>query len=86
MHRTTERFWKCFEHLPSPVKKTANKNFDLLKSDPSHPSLHFKKVGALWSVRAGMNHRALAVEDNDDFIWGWIGTHDEYERMIREEG
>lgn len=32
-----------------------------------------------------MNHRALAVEDGDDFIWGWIGTHDEYERMIKEQ-
>ncbi len=33
-----------------------------------------------------MNHRALAVEDGNDFIWVWIGIHDEYERMIREKG
>jgi hypothetical protein len=32
----------------------------------------------------GINHRALAMEDGEDFIWVWIGTHDEYERMIRE--
>ena len=86
MHHTTERFWKCFEHLPGPVQKTAKKNFELLKTDPSHPSLHFKKVGTFWSVRAGMNHRALAVTDSNDFIWVWIGTHDEYERMIKEAG
>lgn len=86
MHRTTERFWQCFDQLPAFVQKTAEKNFELLKSNPSHPSLHFKKVGAFWSVRAGLNHRALAVEDGDDYIWGWIGTNDEYERMIREEG
>ncbi|CDI00961.1 hypothetical protein BN873_10217 [Candidatus Competibacter denitrificans Run_A_D11] len=34
--------------------------------DPLHPSLHFKKVGKLWSVRVGSTHRALAVEDGDD--------------------
>jgi hypothetical protein len=63
LHRTTEHFWKCFEYLLNLFKKTAKKNFELLKSDPSHPSLHFKKVGAFWSIRGGMNYRALAVED-----------------------
>lgn len=82
MHRTTRRFWKCFANLPAAVQKTAKRNFELLKKDPNHPSLHFKKVGKFWSVRVGMNHRALAIEDGSDFIWVWIGTHDEYERML----
>jgi hypothetical protein len=46
---------------------------------------HFKKVGKLWSVRAGPHHRALAVEDGVDFIWVWIGPHDEYERLIKQQ-
>ena len=86
MHRTTERFWRCFENFSEPVQKISKKNFELLKNDPSHPSLHFKKVGIFWSIRAGLNYRALAVEDGNDFIWVWIGNHDEYERMIKEEG
>ena len=86
MHHATNRFWKCFENLPEPVQEIAKKNFKLLKTDPSHPSLHFKKVGKFWSARAGMNQRALAVENGEDFIWVWIGTHDEYERMIKEMG
>ena len=83
MHRTTNRFWKCFEKLPELVQKLSKQNFQLLKTNPWHPSLHFKKVGKLWSVRADISHRALAVKDGEDFIWSWIGTHDEYERMIR---
>ena len=55
----------------------------MLKANPSHPSLHFKKVGRFWSVRVGINYRALAIDDGEDFIWVWIGTHDEYERMIK---
>jgi hypothetical protein len=70
MHRTTGRFWRCFDDLPEAVQKTARKNFELLKKDPSHPSLHFKKVGKFWSVRVGISHRALAVEDGADFITG----------------
>ena len=86
MHRTTDRFRACLSRLPEAVQSVAHKNFDLLKQNPAHPSLHFKKVGKLWSVRAGINHRAVAVEDGPDFVWVWIGPHDEYRRMIKQEG
>lgn len=86
MHKTTTQFWKCFENLPELVQSVSRKNFDLLKKRPSHPSLHFEKVGKLWSVRVGMDYRALAIEDGEYFIWVWIGTHDEYKRMIKKMG
>jgi hypothetical protein len=85
MHRTSGRFWNLFANLPESVQTVARKNFQLLKDDPSHPSLHFKKVGKLWSVRAGINHRALAVQEGADFIWLWIGPHDEYRRLIKQQ-
>ncbi len=84
MHRTTDRFWKCFENLPDPIQKVSKKNFALLKANPLHPSLHLKKVGKFWSIRVGIAHMALAIEDDEDFIWIWIGTHSEYELMIKE--
>ena len=86
MHRTTARFWRCFEELPEAVQRLARENFKLLKSNMYHPSLHFKKVGNLWSARVGIGYRALAVEDGRDFTWVWIGGHDEYERMIAGKG
>jgi len=85
-HRTTGRFWVCYARLPEAVQKVARRNFDLLKKNQRHSSLHFKQVDKLWSVRAGPHHRALAVEDGEDFIWVWIGPHDEYERIIKQEG
>ncbi len=84
MHRTTNRFWSCFNNLPSSIQKTARKNFELLKDNQKHPSLHFKKVGNFWSARVGIYYRALALEDGEnDFIWVWVGTHEEYERLIK---
>jgi len=85
-HRATTRFWTCFEDLPEAVQKVARHNFTLLKENTAHPSLHFKKVGKLWSVRVGPHHRALAVEDGADFVWVWVGPHDEYERRIKQQG
>ncbi len=83
MHRTTSRFWRYLQQLPEPVQRVARQNFDLLKANPRHLSLHFKKVGKYWSVRVGEAYRALAIKDGNDFTWIWIGKHDEYERLIR---
>lgn len=82
MHHATPRFWECFEALPDPIQRMARKNFDLLKQNPGHPSLRFKKVGDFWSARVGANHRALAIKDGSDYIWVWIGDHDEYDRLL----
>jgi hypothetical protein len=82
-HRATPRFWERYGSLPNDVRELADKNFQLLQRNPRRPSLQFKKVGNLWSARVGLAHRALAVEDGEDFLWVWIGIHDDYERMIR---
>ena len=81
-HRTTAGFWQYYEALPRDAQKRADKNFELLKANPRHPSLHFKKIGDLWSVRVGLQHRALARERSDGIYWFWIGHHDEYDRLI----
>ena len=82
-HRTTKGFRKAYEELPADVRLLANKSFQLLKADPKHPSLHFKKVPAGWSARVGLHHRALAIERSYGFLWYWIGTHADYDRLIK---
>jgi len=83
MHRTTKQFWQRFGELPEDVRSRAKKAFALLRDDPRHPSLHFRKVGSFWSARVDAGCRALAVEDGEDFIWVWVGSHGEYDRILR---
>jgi len=83
LHRATARFWSYLDKLPASIQKTARKNYKLIKDNPGHPSIHFKKVGGFWSARVGIHYRALAFEDKEDFIWVGIGTHEEYERLIK---
>jgi len=78
----TQNFWKAYEKLPPEIRRIADKNFDILKSDPFHPSLHFKKVGRYWSVRAGIQYRALGTRYEDTMIWFWIGDHTTYDQLI----
>jgi len=81
-HSAAPKFWAAYQALPSSIRKLADANFALLKRDPRHPSLQFKKVGRYWSVRVGLRYRALAVEADDAFVWFWIGTHAEYDRLV----
>jgi hypothetical protein len=64
------------------VRTLSDANYELLKSNPSHPSLYFKKVGRFWSARVGLHYRTLAIEAGDDLLWFWIGHHAEYDRLI----
>jgi hypothetical protein len=68
MHRTTERFWRCYGELPENIRCLADQSFERLKENPQHPSLQFKRVGGFWSVRVGLAFRALAVDDGADLI------------------
>ncbi|MCI0460627.1 MAG: hypothetical protein L0Z62_27040 [Gemmataceae bacterium] len=81
-HLTTPRFWDCYQRLPAETQRLADANYQLLKADPSHPSLHFKKVGRFWSVRIGMHYRALAVESDEGLVWFWIGSHADYDKLV----
>ncbi len=82
-HVKGARFKAQYDALPPAVRALADKNFALLKQDPRHPSLHFKRVkDDLWSARVGKRYRALALESSDRFQWFWIGSHTEYDRVV----
>ena len=81
-HRANPKFWRAYGLLTAEVQQLADANFALLKQDPHHPSLHFKKAGRFWSVRVGIHFRAVAVERGAELVWFWIGRHDEYESIL----
>jgi hypothetical protein len=83
IHRASRNFWRCYRQLPTHVQRLANKNFQFLKANPSHASLHFKRLGPYWSARVGAHYRALAIESGTDLVWFWIGTHSEYNQTIK---
>jgi mRNA-degrading endonuclease RelE of RelBE toxin-antitoxin system len=60
-HFASPSFWNCYKKLPKEIQRLADKNFELLKSNQEHPSLHFKKADNYCSVRIGRKYRALGV-------------------------
>ncbi len=82
-HHANPKFWTAYDLLPESVQRSADKSFGLLRTDPMHPSLHFKRVGRYWSARVGLEHRALAIRTGDEMIWFWIGTHADYDKLLK---
>lgn len=84
--RRTPQFRKRYAALPPEIQRKADEAYALFRQDPSHPSLHFKKIDdgnpEVWSVRIDRNSRALGVRRQDAITWVWIGTHREYEERI----
>ena len=81
---TTTEFWEAYSLLPDRVKQLARKSYQLWRKDHFYPSLHFKKVGGvLWSACITRDYRSLALKKGENYYWIWIGTHDEYESLIK---
>ena len=84
--RATRRFWKLYESLPEPIQRLAAKNYRLWRTNPAHPSLDFKQLHGSeerFSVRVGDHYRGLGQRVADGVEWVWIGTHEEYNKLIR---
>jgi hypothetical protein len=82
-HFASRAFWEAYRKLPERVRVLADKNCALLKQNPDHLSLRLKKVGRFWSARVGARYRALGVEIESGILWFWIGSHADYDALIR---
>jgi len=82
-HFASPEFWFHYRLLPESIRELADKNFALLKQDPRHPSLRLRKIGSFWSVRVGIGYRALGKDRTEGIVWVWIGSHAEYDSIIK---
>jgi hypothetical protein len=75
-------FWKCYNKLPDHIRTLADKKFELFSHEPFHPSLGLQQKGQVWTVDIGRSYRAIALREDNDFHWFWIGSHQAYNRLL----
>lgn len=83
---TTQDFRKRLNQLPISVQEQANKAYALWRTDPHHPSLQFKRVNQrqpIYSARVSLSYRALGLLEEKHIYWFWIGTHAEYDELLK---
>jgi len=82
----TPRFWAAYRELPAEIQDAARKAYRLFRENPKHPSLQFKKVHdrePVYAVRITVAYRAVGLLENDEITWFWIGSHAEYDRLLK---
>ncbi len=82
----TADFRTTLASLPPDIQKQAREAFRLFRANPQHPSLHFKRIRAreaAYSARVGIHYRAIAYEEAGELYWFWIGTHAEYDQIVK---
>ena len=84
---TTQRFRQLYARLPKDVQKQAQQAYLRFKDNSNHPGLRFKCIQSennVYSVRVNIDYRALGLLKDDKIIWFWIGSHDDYSRLISQ--
>ena len=82
------KFFDTYRHLPARIRAKARESYRLFAADPA--SVKFKAIkrlangNQLCSARVTRDYRVLGVLMNDIVVWFWIGSHDNYERLIGE--
>jgi mRNA-degrading endonuclease RelE of RelBE toxin-antitoxin system len=82
----TDSFRQAYGKLPAEVRSRVRKAYKQWIANPLHPSLHYKKIHAtlpIWSVRVSLNYRVVGVVHDDKMLWYFVGTHAEYDRLIK---
>jgi hypothetical protein len=80
-------FVALYRALPGEVRDQARQAYSLFDQNPHHPSLRFRQMHptrAIFSARVGLNYRAVGVRQGDDIGWFWIGSHAEYDHLLRQ--
>lgn len=72
--------------LPEHIQRQARQAHTHFLQNPDHPGLNFKPVKAAqswWSVRIGKGYRAIGIREWDEIRWFWIGSHADYDQLLR---
>ena len=84
--RVNDDFRDCFYHLPKAIQSSARKAYRLWQQNSAHPGLQFKRIHGsepLYSVRVALGWHALGLLDANTITWFWIGSHADYDRLVR---
>lgn len=82
----TDEFFAPYRALPEHVRSQARQAYALFERDPHHPSLRFRHVHParpIFSARVGIDYRVVGLREGNDIFWFWIGSHAEYEQLLR---
>jgi mRNA-degrading endonuclease RelE of RelBE toxin-antitoxin system len=84
---TTQRFRQLLADLPKEIQKQAREAYNQFEHNPCHPGLNFKRIHSrrpIYAVRISRDYRALGIQENVEIVWFWIGSHSDYDKLLKQ--
>lgn len=85
--RMTSQFRKLLANLPKEIQQQSKEAYRRFRDNPYYPSLYFKRIHStqsIYSVRISRDYRAVGVQHSNEIIWFWVGSHSDYDRMLKK--
>ena len=85
--RTNKTFRKLFTALTPELQRATEKAYRKWRENPAHPSLDFKRVHAtepIYSARITLGWRSVGILHGTEIVWFWLGSHNAYDKLLRE--
>ncbi|MBM3129018.1 MAG: hypothetical protein FJ009_10415 [Chloroflexi bacterium] len=70
--KAAPRFWKLYNRLPRQEQERARKAYQMWKTNPNAPGLHFKRVNdqePIYSARVSDDYRVLGLLEGNTVVW-----------------
>lgn len=83
----SKSFREMLNNLPTQAQHQARTAFAKWKEDHWHPSLRFRQVHPsrpFYSARINDDWRAVGYVQNDEINWFWIGSHSDYNNLLKQ--
>lgn len=83
--RISGGFRRRYRALSPDQQRAALAAYQELKENEGLGRLRFKRIGSqagTWTIRIGRDLRAIGEEQAGTVTWFWIGSHQDYERLL----
>ena len=84
--KLTREFRDRYRQMPAEVRKSARDAYAQFRRNPQERGLGFKRVHSgqpIVSARVGRRYRVVGVQEGDLVVWFWIGSHAEYDQLLK---
>ena len=83
---TSDRFWKCYKVLPEQIRKEAKRYIEFLEITLIIQAFILSEFiqPDQFSLFITKDYHALGILQNNEIIWFWIGSHDDYDNLLKQ--
>jgi len=79
----SKAFWEAYRNLPEQNPRACRQELFLAEGKPQAPLFATQESGELLVRPCRLSLPALAIDVDEGLLWFWIGSHADYDDLIK---